>query len=81
LAHLFEALIGPGQCLHDGAVVNASSATAIRLSRDGFDLRYLDPDAAGDVERREPLVTRWAARFEDVPPVRRFPSYQGQRSF
>jgi hypothetical protein len=52
-----------------------------QASQDGFDLRYLDPDVAGDVERREPLATCWAARFEDVPPVRRFPSYQGQRSF
>jgi hypothetical protein len=62
-------------------VVNASSATAIRLSRDGFDLRYLDLDTAGGVERRAPSTTCWGARFEDVPPVRRFPSYQGQRSF
>jgi hypothetical protein len=81
LSHLFEALIGPEQCPHDGAVVNASSATAIRLSRVGFNLRYLVPDEDGDVERREPLATCWSARFEDVPPVRRFPSYQGQRSF
>jgi hypothetical protein len=62
-------------------VVNASSAAAIGVSGDRFDLRYLDPEVAGAVERRAPLTTCWAARFEDVPPVRRFPSYQGQRSF
>jgi hypothetical protein len=52
-----------------------------RGSGDRFDLRYLDLDVAGAVERRAPLTTCWAARFEDVAPVRRFPSYQGQRSF
>ena len=62
-------------------VVNASSAAAIGVSGDRFDLRYLDPDVAGAVERRERLTTCWAVRFEDVAPVRRFPSYQGQRSF
>jgi hypothetical protein len=42
---------------------------------------YLDPDAVGDVERRGPLAACWGARFEDVQPVRNFPSYLGQRSF
>lgn len=81
MSHLFEALIGPGRRPHDGAVVHASSTAAIRPSRDGFDLRFLDPDVADAVERRAPLATCGGARFEDVPPVRRFPSYQGQRSF
>lgn len=81
MSHLFEALIQPRAEPENGVVVNASSAAAIGVSGDGFDLRYLDPEVAGAVERRERLTTCWAARFEDVAPVRRFPSYQGQRSF
>lgn len=51
------------------------------VSRNEFGLRYLAPDTAGGVERQEPLKTCWDVRFEDVPPVRRFSSYQGQRHF
>jgi len=47
----------------------------------GFELRYLDVGGAGVVECQAALTTCWSTRFEDVPPVRRFPSYRGQRNF
>ncbi|MGB6163270.1 MAG: TnsA-like heteromeric transposase endonuclease subunit [Pseudonocardiaceae bacterium] len=57
-------------------------AVAVGLSRaDGFGLRYLETSGAGYVEREGALTACWNGRFEDVPPVRNFPSYQGQRSF
>jgi len=62
-------------------VVSGLPAVATGISRNGFDVRYLDPNTAGGAERRDPLKTCWGARFEDVPPVRRFPSYRGQRHF
>jgi hypothetical protein len=60
-----------------GAAVMAASAR--RVSR--FELRYLDVGGARFVERRGALSACWSTRFEDVPPVRSFPSYRGQRSF
>lgn len=58
------------------------SAVVVGLSRaDGFGLRYLEATGAGYVEREGALTACWNARFEDVPPVRNFPSYQGQRNF
>lgn len=48
---------------------------------DGFELRYLEVGGAGCVERQGALATCWGTRFEDVPPVRCFPSYRGQRNF
>jgi hypothetical protein len=47
----------------------------------GFELRYLEPGVSGFVERRDALAACLNIRFEDVPPVRRFPSYKGQRNF
>lgn len=47
----------------------------------GFELRYLQVDGSGAVERRGALAACWNIRFEDVPPVRRFSSYKGQRNF
>lgn len=47
----------------------------------GFELRYLEAGGRGPVERQGSLASCWNARFEDVPPVRRFPSYKGQRNF
>jgi hypothetical protein len=44
-------------------------------------LRYLEDGERGPAERQGLLSACWNARFEDVPPVRGFPSYQGQRSF
>ena len=63
----------------------ASSPTTATLAADafraaGFELRYLDVGDAGVVERQGALNACWNTRFEDVPPVRCFPSYQGQRS-
>lgn len=47
----------------------------------GFELRYRDLGPAGATERRGALKVCWNTRFEDLPPVRSFPSYQGQRNF
>lgn len=58
-----------------------AAATAIIHHADGFELRFLEVGSAGVVERRDALAMCWATRFEDVPPVRQFPSYRGQRSF
>lgn len=51
---------------------------ATPLDGAGFDLRYLGP--SGEV-RSEALGSGWRTRFEAVSPVRRFPSYRGQRNF
>lgn len=50
------------------------------VSEGGFALCYVEPDDL-EVRRREPLVRCWSTRFEDVPPVRSFGSFRGQRSF
>jgi hypothetical protein len=47
----------------------------------GFELRYLESGEGGPAERQGLLTACWNARFEDVPPVRGFPSYKGQRNF
>lgn len=47
----------------------------------GFELRYLDSAERGPAERQGLLTACWNTRFEDVPPVRDFPSYKGQRNF
>jgi hypothetical protein len=44
----------------------------------GFDVVFVDRH--GD-ERRERLSDCWSVRFEEVQPVRSFPSYRGQRNF
>jgi len=62
----------------------ASGAAAVAVDADcvvGFELRYLEMGRAGAIERRDTLKVCWNTRFEDLPPVRRFPSYQGQRNF
>ena len=59
--------------------VAAVGAGACRAG--GFELRYLEADRTGFVERRGALAACWSIRFEDVPPVRNFASYQGQRNF
>jgi hypothetical protein len=55
------------------------AAEALRAA--GFELRYLDAGGTGVVERQAALSACWNTRFEDVPPVRSFPSYRGQRNF
>lgn len=47
----------------------------------GFEVRFFDGLDAAVGERRLPLAAVGGVRFERVPPVRRFPSYQGQRNF
>ena len=59
--------------------VAAVAAGACRAGR--FGLRYLEAGGSGFAERQGPLTARWNTRFEDVPPVRSFPSYKGQRNF
>ena len=59
--------------------VAAVAAGACRVH--GFELRYLRVDRSGVVECQGALAACWNVRFEDVPPVRRFPSYKGQRNF
>lgn len=59
----------------------SAAEAAVIHPTDGYELRFLEVGSAGVVERRDALAMCWATRFEDVPPVRQFPSYQGQRSF
>jgi hypothetical protein len=47
----------------------------------GFKLRYLESGEGGPSERQALLAACWNAGFEDVAPVRDFPSYKGQRNF
>jgi hypothetical protein len=63
-------------------MASGSAVSAVEAFRAaGFDLCYLDVGSTGVVERRAALSACWNTRFEDVPPVRRFPSYRGQRNF
>ena len=59
--------------------VAAVAAGACRAG--GFQLRYLEGGGSGFAERQGALTACWNTRFEDVPPVRSFPSYKGQRNF
>lgn len=43
-----------------------------------FELEFTSPDG---VVRREPLDRCWTVPFEEVAPVRSFPSFKGQRNF
>jgi hypothetical protein len=47
-------------------------------SVDGFEVGYVTADG---VEQRIGLADAWAVRFETCRPVRRFPSYKGQKHF
>ncbi|HCU91684.1 MAG TPA: hypothetical protein DHU96_02555 [Actinobacteria bacterium] len=58
----------------------SARAAAVR-GAGGFELRYLESGEDGLAERQALLAACWDARFEDVPPVRDFPSYKGQRNF
>jgi hypothetical protein len=58
------------------------SAVAAEARHEGrFELRYLESGERGTAERQGLLTACWNARFEDVPAVRGFPSYKGQRNF
>jgi hypothetical protein len=59
-----------------GAVLAGTRPAAAAVV--GVDVGFVDEL---DVERRGPLAQLWHVRFESVEPVRRFPSYRGQRSF
>jgi len=43
-----------------------------------FDLEYVDQDGG---RRRDSLLECWWARFDEVDPVRSFPSWKGQTNF
>jgi hypothetical protein len=43
-----------------------------------FEVEFVGADG---VVRRGPLAQCWSVRFEEVAPVRSFPSYRGQRNF
>ncbi|WP_323746868.1 TnsA-like heteromeric transposase endonuclease subunit [Catenulispora pinisilvae] len=61
---------------------SASSAVAVEPSSAfEFGLCYLEGNGSGARECRALLAAGWGTRFEDVAPVRRFPSFQGQRNF
>jgi hypothetical protein len=47
------------------------TAAPVSVADKGFDVEFLEP---GGVVRRADLSTCWGVRFEDVPPVRSFPS-------
>lgn len=52
--------------------------TAASLTSTGVVISFVDD---GGVERGGRLADSWHTAFEDVAPVRRFPSYKGQSSF
>jgi hypothetical protein len=86
-SHLVEALVvtvrvRTSDGFKGGAVASDVAAAAAGACRaGGFMLRYLEAGGSGFVERRGALAACWNTRFEEVPPVRRFPSYKGQRNF
>lgn len=60
---------------------DVSAGAACARGAGEFELRYLESGEGGLAERQALLGACWNARFEDVPPVRDFPSYKGQRNF
>ncbi len=56
----------------------AALAEAAGRSLAGFQVAYVDSDG---LHHQEPLAVGWVARLEHAQPVRKFPSYRGQRSF
>lgn len=64
--------LGESHWINDVGGVSGS-----RRAAEGFEVSWVGP--AGEV--REPLAVAVRAAFEDVPPVRSFPSYRGQRHF
>jgi hypothetical protein len=53
-------------------------APVARLAGAEFEVEFLGVDG---VVQRGPLAQCWSVRFEEVAPVRSFPSYRGQRNF
>jgi hypothetical protein len=64
-------------------VASGAAAVAADVSWAGRtpEVRYLEVGGTGPVERQGALTACWNTRFEDVPPVRCFPFYRGQRNF
>jgi hypothetical protein len=60
-----------------GVAVTAAAVDGV----DGFALRFLEIGVGGAVERRGELAACWSTPFEEVPPVRQFPSFKGQKNF
>jgi len=58
------------------AVTRGAGAAVAGVSGGDVCLVFAEPDGS---RCREPLERCWNVRFEDVPPVRSFPSRQGQR--
>jgi len=58
----------------DGSLVVAAQAPMAA----GFEVEFAEE---GGGRRREPLSSCWDVEFEKVPPVRKFPSRQGQRHY
>ena len=56
----------------------ALAAAAEVLPATDWMIRYREVEGC---ERQGPLSRCWGVRFEDVEPVRAFPSYRGQRNF
>lgn len=59
-------------------LLRALPGGATSPAADGFEIGFVDEDG---VERRALLADAWAAPFERYRPVRRFPSYKGQKHF
>jgi hypothetical protein len=62
----------------DATVLRAVLGGAASRAVNGFEVGYLTEDGA---EHRVELADAWSARFVSCLPVRRFPSYEGQRHF
>jgi hypothetical protein len=54
------------------------TAVPVSVVDQGFDVEFVEP---GGVVRQGSLSTCWDVRFEDVSPVRSFPSVRGQAHF
>jgi hypothetical protein len=67
--------------LHDLGGVAVAHAAGVAVAEVGVGHASLVFAERGGSKRREPLERCWNVRFEDVPPVRSFPSRPGQRHF
>ena len=61
-----------------GAVDGSLAVAAQAPMAAGFEVEFAEE---GGGRRREPLTSCWDPQFEKVPPVRKFPSRQGQRHY
>lgn len=79
LGELHLCSLGESQWISDGSGVDGLRVPDVPgvLDADAFDLAWLG--TGGEV--RQPLLRTAETAFEDVAPVREFPSYRGQRHF